>query len=133
MGLALQNTDGQIYLFDMQGPSVVGGDNIGNYGSDWHVAATGDFFGDGHPDLVLQDTATGDIYLLDIKDSVVGGGNVGNFGSDWHVVGTGNFTSDGNTDIVLQDTTGQIGLLDMSGDSVVGFRQHRQFRGELAG
>jgi hypothetical protein len=123
MGLVLQNTDGQIYILDMQGNSVVGGANIGNYGSDWHVAATGDFYGDGNTDLVLQDT-TGDIYLFDVHDTVVGGGNVGNYNDNgafqWQVVGTGNFTSDGNTDIVLQDTGGQIELLDMQGSSVVG-------------
>ena len=125
MGLALQDTTtGQIYLLDMAGNSVAGAANIGSYGAGWDVVGTGDFYGDGNTDLVLQDT-TGQIYLDDVNNTVVGSADIGNYNANgayaWQVVGTGNFTSDGNTDIVLQDTTGQIELLDVQGNDVVGW------------
>ncbi len=129
MGLALQDTTGQIFLLDMKGNTVAGGAKLGNFGADWRVAGTGDFFGDGNTDLVLQDTS-GQIFLLDVRDTIVASGNVGNFNgsvNSWQVVATGNFTGDGNTDIVLQDTTGQIKLLDMQGSSVVGNQEIGNF------
>ncbi|HEY1798588.1 MAG TPA: glycosyl hydrolase family 17 protein [Stellaceae bacterium] len=114
--IAIQNTDGQMYLLQEAGA----GGNVGNYGSAWHFVGDDSFFSDGNPDILLQNTS-GQMYLLDMQgNDVVGGGNVGNYGSDWNAVATGGFFSDGDQGIALQNTDGQIYLLDLQGSDVVG-------------
>ena len=91
----------------MTGTALIGGGTVGNNGANWHVVATGDFYGTGKSDLVWQsDDGTVAIWDMD-GTKLVGGGTVGNFGPSWHIRATGDFNGDGLFD--LDDVGTKIG------------------------
>jgi WD40 repeat protein len=113
-GIVLQNTDGSVALWDMNGTSIVGGGLVANPGPGWEIKGTGVFSDDGSTDIVFQST-DGSVALWDMSGTkVIGGGLVGNPGPTWHVKGTG------NTDITFQNDNGSVALWDMSGLNVIG-------------
>lgn len=86
------------------------------------IVGTGDFNGDGHPDILLRDTNGTITNWL----STSGGGfidnsaNSSNFApTSWTVVGTGDFNADGHDDILWRDTSGA--LTDWLGTANGGF------------
>jgi serralysin len=52
--------------------------------------------------------------------SRIGGGSLGNPGPSWHVMGSGDYNRDGRPDILWQNASGEVGVWDISGISVVG-------------
>ena len=65
---------------------IVNAGLVGNPGPTWHVKGTGDFFGDGHTDLVMQN-ADGSVVLWDMSGShIIKAGLVGNPGASWNVL-----------------------------------------------
>jgi hypothetical protein len=79
--------------------------------SDWDVAATGDFNGDGFGDIVLHHK---DGWLTDWL-GIAGGAFVNNgsnstafISSDWHVAGTADFNRDGRDDLLLTSDSGWV-------------------------
>jgi hypothetical protein len=147
--LAFQNAaTGQIYAWflDGSGSSVnftsgsgltATGPNAGYlYGGSlpgWQLAAIGDVNGDGIPDLVFQNTATGQVYAFFLNGSgasvnfSTGSGIVGTgylYGGSlpgWQLAGVADVNGDGHPDLVFQNTgTGQVYafFLDGSGASV---------------
>jgi hypothetical protein len=50
----VQNDNGDAFLWTTNGTAITGGGSLGNPGPNWHVKATGDFNGDGNPDLLWQ-------------------------------------------------------------------------------
>jgi hypothetical protein len=118
-GIILQNTDGSVALWDMNGTSIVGGGLVANPGPGWEIKGTGVFSDDGSTDIVFQNT-DGAVALWDMSGiNVVGGGLVPNPGPGWQIEGTGDFFG-GNSAILLQNTDGAVALWDMSGTNVVG-------------
>ena len=118
-GIVLQNTDGSVALWDMNGTSIVGGGLVANPGPGWEIKGTGVFSDDGSTDIVFQNT-DGAVALWDMSGiNVVGGGLVPNPGPGWQIKGTGDFFG-GNSAILLQNTDGAVALWDMSGTNVVG-------------
>jgi len=80
-----------------------------NTGPNWHVAATGDFNGDGRDDILWHsDDGTVREWLGQPSGGFVGNiANVNvNTGRGWHVVGTGDFTGDGLSDVLWQSDEG---------------------------
>ena len=96
--IVLQNNDGSVALWDMNGTTIVGGGLVANPGPTWHVKGTGVFFGDGNTAIVLQNN-NGSVALWDMSGTtIVGGGGVANIpGPTWHIEGTGDFFGDGHT------------------------------------
>lgn len=69
----------------------------------WEVRATGDMTGDSHPDLILQELATGEleIWIMN-RTSLVERRSLGRM-SDllWRIVGAADFNADGHTDLLF--------------------------------
>jgi hypothetical protein len=121
--IVLQNNDGSVALWDMNGTTIVGGSGgvANNPGPTWHIEGTGNFFGDGHTAILFQND-DGSVALWDMfGTTVIGGGLVAsNPGPTWHIEGTGNFFGDGSTDILWQNNDGSVALWDMNGVNIVG-------------
>jgi hypothetical protein len=142
--LVFQNTgSGQVYAFflDGSGASVNFDTGAGLRGSGylyggslpgWQLAGVADVNGDGFPDLVFQNTGSGQVYAFFLD----GSGASANFGTGgglkgtgylyggslpgWQLVSVGDVNGDGNADLMFQNGAGQIyaWFLDGSGNSV---------------
>ncbi len=82
-----------------------------NVATSWHVAATGDFDGDGNDDILWRHDSGLITDWLGEDD----GGFADNFANaaanvatSWHVVGTGDFNGDGRDDILWRHDSGLI-------------------------
>jgi FG-GAP repeat len=73
----------------MAGSGVVGGGPVSpNPGPAWQAIGTGDFNGDGHSDILFQNTSTGQASVWEMNgNTLIGGGAVSpNPGSTWHAI-----------------------------------------------
>lgn len=102
--LVFENTSGQLYAWFMDGRTMIGGSflNPGQVDANRVVSASGDFSGDGKPDLLVQHGQTGAVSLF-IMDGV----NVTAeqtipiaAGTPWRVVGADDFNGDTFQDIL---------------------------------
>jgi len=99
---------------------MTGGGSLGNPGPSWHLKATGDFYGNGSPDLVWQND-DGTAYVWETNgSSAIGGGSLGNPGPSWHIVGSGDFNDDGKSDILWQNDSGEAYIWELNGAMVIG-------------
>jgi serralysin len=116
--ILLQNTNGSVAVWQMQGATVLSGDVVANPGPSWQVEATGDFNGDGKTDIALQNT-NGTVAVWEMSGGQISqAGVVANPGPSWKVEATGDFNGDGKSDIVLQNTNGSVAIWNMNGDQI---------------
>ena len=108
------------YLGGPQGNSYLGSGWLAQDGvAGWYVVATGDFNGDGKPDLVWQNDAR------QVAVWYMGGAQGNTFlrwdwlsstgVTGWRVVGTGDFNGDGKPDLVFQNDARQVAVWYMGG------------------
>ena len=78
-----------------------------------------DFNGDGHSDILWQNT-DGQAAIWEMNGTnVIGSELVGpNPGPSWKAIGTGDFNDDGHSDILWQNANGQTAILEMDGTHV---------------
>ena len=89
---------------------MIGGGGAGNPGPSWHAKASGDFNGDGNPDILWQNDS-GEAAIWTLSGATrIGGGSVGNPGPSWHVIGVGDFNRDGLSDILWQNDSGEAAI-----------------------
>lgn len=72
----------------------------------WQIAGAADFNGDGHPDLIWQDPATGrsQVWFLSGTQGTTMTGAAGLSGPNgWRIVGAADFNGDGHPDVIWQD------------------------------
>ena len=117
---------GQASIWEIDGNTntlIGGGPVTPNPGTSWRAVGTGDFNKDSKPDILWQNTNTGQASIWEMSgNTLIGGGPVTpNPGPNWHAVGTGDFNKDGFSDILWQNTvTGQASIWEMQGNTLVG-------------
>jgi hypothetical protein len=82
-----------------------------------------DINGDGHSDLVFQNSTTGQVVFWDMNGTAVIGGTALTAmpAAGYRICGTGDFNQDGSADLVFQNsTTGQIVLWYLHGSTYLG-------------
>jgi hypothetical protein len=82
-----------------------------NISSNWHIAGTGDFNGDGISDILWRaDDGTVTDWLGQANGSFAGNGaNFStNISSDWHIASIGDFNADATDDILWRNTDGTV-------------------------
>ena len=116
--ILLQNTNGAVAIWEMNGANgttVADSAVVANPGANWKVVGTGDFNGDGHSDILLQNT-NGTVAIWEMNGvSATSSAVLANPGPNWHAIGT-----NGGSDILLQNTSGQTAIWDTSGTSITG-------------
>jgi hypothetical protein len=91
--------------------------------------ATGDFFGDGLSDILLQN-ADGNVGIWEMNGfNIIAAGNPQNPGTSWQAIGTGDFNADGKSDIPFQNISGQVGVWEMASTSPIAARAAEPRRG----
>jgi hypothetical protein len=109
-------------LLRPHGTNVIGGGSVSlNAGPSWKAIGTGDFYGNGLSDILLQNTSTGQVAIWEMNGTnVIGGGTVSSdHGPSWHAIGTGDFNGDGHSDILWQNVNGQVAIWEMNGTSQI--------------
>ncbi len=130
---------GQTYTLELQ-YSVIGGrpDEVNLNGVEWQGVSTyrkvtkislstpallqADFNGDGHPDLIWQNTTTGDrgVWLMNGTTVLSGVMIATNVPLEWKIAGAADFNGDGHPDLIWQNTTtGDVGVWLMNGTTVL--------------
>ena len=105
----------------MDGNTLIGGGTVSpNPGPSWKQVGSGDFNGDGHADILFQNTSSGQVAIWEMNGTtIVGCGTVAsNPGPSWHAIGAG--VEGTASDILFQSTSGQTAIWDMKGTSIVG-------------
>jgi hypothetical protein len=103
------------YLGGSQGATVVGAANL-TLRNSWHVVGASDFNGDGQPDLLWQDPASGTTqlwYLGGAQGNIVTNAVNLTGANSWHIVAVADFNLDGHPDVIWQNP--------VSGDSQAWF------------
>jgi VCBS repeat protein len=100
-----RSSDSLVAIQLYRGVTRVGGGDLGNspFDAGWQVAASGDFNGDGRPDLVYRRGSDGltEIQFLNGITSLGGGPIADNpFDNDWQIAASGDFNGDGKSDLV---------------------------------
>jgi len=118
--ILLQNDNGQIVVWNMNGGAVVDSQTPGSPGAGWHVRGTGDFNGDGNTgDVLLQnDNGQLDVWMTS-GGQVLNSQSPGMIAADWHIRATGDFYGDGRTGVLLQNDAGGLTVWDMNGGQVM--------------
>jgi FG-GAP-like repeat len=117
--ILLQNTNGTVAIWEMNGANgttIADSAVVASPGPNWKVVGTGDFNGDGDPDILLQNTS-GAVAIWEMHGTnLMSSGLVStNLGPSWHAIGT-----NGGSDILFQNTSGQTAIWDMSGTNITG-------------
>jgi hypothetical protein len=116
---------GDMYIWNMNGTRMVSGNYVSpkNPGTGWKVVAVGDLNGDDQPDIMFQNTTTGNVYVWYMHGSAMYAGgflNPANQGAGWNVAGLADLDGDGQPEILFQNvTTGYLAYWVMSGPNLL--------------
>jgi hypothetical protein len=108
------------------GPSLISDLGQGAPGLDWRIQGSGDFNGDGQPDILWRNN-NGQVSIWFMADRVhIGTADPQRPGPGWHLLdpGLGDFNNNGRSDILWRDTSGQLSIWfegDISDVALLGF------------
>jgi hypothetical protein len=115
-----RHTSGNVALWLMNGPAVVGTFGLGTVSTVWTIDELGDFNGDGKADILWRDSSgTLALWLLN-GGTVIGSSIIGNVSTAWTVAGAGDFNGDGKADLLWRHTSGAVAIWLMNGPIIVG-------------
>jgi hypothetical protein len=115
-----QNVDGTPAIWEMNGPTIIGGVALPNPGPAWKAIGTGDFNGDGKADILWQ-AADGTPAIWEMNGpTLIGSFALPNPGPAWKAIGTGDFNGDGKADILWQAADGTPAIWEMNGPTLIG-------------
>lgn len=118
-------TVGSLVVWYMDGPTLMGGEEIARRPTEWQVGAAADFTRDGKDDLVWVNQTTGrvEIWQMDGKNQVGTPFFVNTINPVWQLRGSGDLNNNGQNDLVWwRPDTGRTVLWDMNGTNFVGGR-----------
>jgi len=93
------------FLGGSQGTTLLGAANL-TQSNPWRIVGTGDFNGDGHPDVLWQDPVSGTTqiwYLGGAQGNVVTNAVNLTGSNSWRIAAIGDFNRDGHPDVIWQD------------------------------
>jgi kumamolisin len=103
--LVFENTaNGQRGIWLMHNGVVQSSTNLGTVDPSWHIAAIGDFLGNGQSDLLWENTSGGHAIWIFSNGAPQYSINLPTAGGGWHVVGAGDFNGDGQADLVWENS-----------------------------
>jgi hypothetical protein len=120
-----RDSNGDLAIWFMNGISIIPNvpQGVGNVPTNWSVAGTGDFNGDGFDDILWRCTAVGpfctaagDVAIWLMKGTqILQSAGLGNVPTNWTIVETGDFNFDGKSDILWRASDGTTGIWFMNG------------------
>ena len=96
---------------------------LGTVPTSWNIVGSGDFNADGKPDILWENSSTGQhvIWLMN-GTNPIGAAALATVPISWKIVGSGYFDGDGQPDILWQNSvTGQRVIWLMNGTSYSSF------------
>jgi len=113
--ILLQNDDGALSLWQMDGLAVASEVALPDPGPDWQVVGVGDLDGNGRQDIVLEDGG-GDVAVWGMQGStIVASAIIANVGQNWHVAAIADVNGDGRDDILWQSNQGATAEWELNG------------------
>jgi hypothetical protein len=119
-GILWQNTTtGERSIWLMAGTSYSSAVLLSTVPTQWSIAGSGDFNGDGNADIVWQNLTTGDRSIWFMNGTAYSSAVLlPNVPVQWSIAGVGDFNADGKPDLVWQNTiTGDRSMWFMNGSS----------------
>ena len=114
-----RDTSGNTALWLMEGGTVLGNYSLGNVSTAWSVVGTGDFDGNGIPDILWRDSSGNTaIWFMGYSGQITSAAFVANVATTWSVAETGDFNGDGKSDIFWRDAAGNTAIWFMNGATV---------------
>jgi hypothetical protein len=87
--------------------------------TNWSIAGTGDFNGDGKFDILWRD-ASGDVAIWLMNGTqILQTAKIGNVLTNWFITETGDFNGDNKADILWRNTAGDLAMWLMNGTQVL--------------
>jgi glucose/arabinose dehydrogenase len=121
--LVLQNSDGRIAAWLMNGTTTTATANLIGAGAGWTVTHIADLDGNGKSDIVFRHT-DGRVYVYQMDGvTVTGGKELMPAGLGWSVSHTADLNGDGKADIILRHTDGRAHIWLMDGTTIIGSAQ----------
>jgi hypothetical protein len=107
-------TTGELYMYLLNGLSIISQGTVRTISTNWDIAGTGDFNGDGKSDIYFRNHVSNENWVFQMNGLVVQAeGPVASRDASWKIGGFGDFNGDGRTDVLWRNT--------VTGDNVIDF------------
>jgi hypothetical protein len=113
-----RNANGDVVVWFVNGGAIDSAPDFGTIPAVWTIQGTGDFNGDGQPDILWRN-ANGDVVIWFMSGGTfLSSTDLGTIPTSWAIKGTGDFDGDGTTDILWRNTNGDVVTWFMNGGGI---------------